>query len=77
MAKDPICEMDIQERDARHILHFEHETLYFCSNQCKETYTQRSKTKKSAKKKGFFAKFLEKLAKDNNDTFGGTPPTCH
>lgn len=77
MAKDPICGMDIQEKNARHILHFEHETFYFCSNQCKETYVARSHPKKAKKKKGFFAKFLEKLAKDNNETFGGTPPSCH
>ena len=77
MAKDPICGMDIQEKGALHILNSEHQTICFCSNQCKETYVERLTTKKAAKKKGFFAKFLEKLAKDNNETFGGTPPSCH
>jgi len=77
MAKDPICGMDVQEKGALHILHLEHGTFYFCSNQCKETYVQRSKMKKKVKKKGVFTKFLEKLAKDNNETFGGSPPTCH
>jgi YHS domain-containing protein len=77
MAKDSVCGMDVKEENAAHLLHFEHETLYFCSNQCKETYSQRSTRPKTAKKKGFFAKFLEKLAKDNNETFGGTPPKCH
>lgn len=77
MAKDPVCGMSVKEEGAAHLIHFEHETLYFCSTQCKETYAQRSTMKKTAKKKGFFAKFLEKLAKDNNDTFGGTPPKCH
>ena len=73
----PMHPEDIQEKGARHILHFEHETFYFCLNQCKETYAHRSRTKRAAKKKGFFAKFLEKLAKDNNEIFGGTPPSCH
>lgn len=75
--KDPVCGMDVKEENVAPLLHFEHETFYFCSNQCKETYAQRQTIKKVAKKKGFFARFLEKLAKDNNETFGGTPPKCH
>jgi len=77
MAKDPVCGMDVEEKGAAHLLHFEHETLYFCSKQCKEAYAQPSTMKKATRKKGFFARFLEKLAKDNNETFGGTPPKCH
>lgn len=77
MAKDPICGMEIQEKDARHMIHFEHETFYFCSDQCKEKYTRKSGTKTTAKRKGVFARFLEKLAKENEDSFGGTPPSCH
>jgi len=72
MAKDPVCGMDVKEEGAAHLLHLEHKFLYFCSEHCKETYGQRSTRKKS-----FFVKFLEKLAKDNNETFGGTPPKCH
>ena len=77
MMKDPVCGMDVKEENSALLLHFGHETFYFCSNECKETYAQRSKMKKVAKGKGFFAKFLEKLAKDNNETFGGSPPKCH
>lgn len=77
MAKDPICGMDVQEENAKNIIHAEHETFYFCSGQCKEKYAQKLGIKTPAKRKGVFAKFLEKLAKNNEDTFGGTPPSCH
>ncbi len=76
MAKDPICGMDVQEKNAQHIIHIEHETLYFCSKQCKEAYQYPGK-RSASKKKGVFARFLEKLAKDNEQTYGGTPPKCH
>ena len=77
MATDPICGMDVQEKGARHITHLEHETVYFCSGQCKEAFAHNTKTHATPKKKGVFLRFLEKLAKDNEETFGGNPPSCH
>lgn len=77
MATDPICGMDVQEKGARHSIHFEHETIYFCSGQCKEAFAQSTEKRGTSKKKGVFTRFLEKLAKDNEETFGGTPPSCH
>ena len=77
MATDPICGMAVQESGAQHLLHLEHETIYFCSNQCQETFARNAGVKTAAKKKGVFARFLEKLAKNNAETYGGTPPKCH
>jgi YHS domain-containing protein len=77
MAKDPICGMDIQEEGALHVLHFEHETIFFCSKTCQETYTQQPGNTKSSAKKGLFGRFLEKLAKQNQQSYGNTPPKCH
>lgn len=77
METDPICGMDIQEKGARHLIHLEHETIYFCSDRCKEKFAQDSGMKTVVKKKGVFARFLEKLAKNNEETFGGSPPKCH
>jgi YHS domain-containing protein len=77
MVKDPICGMDVKKQGVLHVLDLEHETVYFCSNKCKETYTQQSGRIKKEKKKGVIARFLEKLAKENEQTYGGTPPKCH
>jgi len=77
MATDPICGMDVREEGARHILHFERETIYFCSKICQETYTQQSGKRKSSAKKGPLGRFLEKLAKQNQKSYGDTPPKCH
>jgi len=76
-AIDPVCGMDVEEKSALFLIHYEHQTIYFCSNKCKETYARNVGLQSGVKKKGVIARFLEKLAKDNNDTFGGTPPSCH
>jgi len=77
MAKDPICGMDVLEKGAQHMLHFEHETIYFCSPKCQETYARQSGIGEPAAKKGVFRRFLEKLAKENEQTYSGKSPKCH
>jgi len=77
MAKDPICGMDVSEEGALYIIHFEHETLYFCSEHCREAYARQSGMKKPAGDKGMFGRFLEKLAKQNVREYGDKPPKCH
>lgn len=77
MAIDPICGMDVSEEGAEHMLHFAHETLYFCSKTCKETYAQQAGLAKPAAKKGVIGRLLEKLAKANDQSYGGKPPKCH
>jgi len=75
MAKDPICGMDVAEEGAQHTLHFAHETIYFCSKTCRETYARQAGMLEPSAK-GVFRRFLEKLAKGNED-YGGHPPKCH
>jgi len=77
MAIDPVCGMEVAEKGAEHMLHFEHETLYFCSAQCKKTYAEKAGVVKPATEKGLIGRFLEKLAKDNQESLGGKPPKCH
>jgi YHS domain-containing protein len=77
MAKDPVCGMEVSEEGANFMIHFEHETFYFCSEKCKESYAQQTGIRKPASQKGFFGRFLEKMAKENAQDFGGNPPKCH
>ncbi len=77
MAKDPICGMEVQEEDAQYLLHYEHETIYFCSDHCRETYVHQTGDNSGAQKKGMMRKFLERLAKVNAQEYGGKAPKCH
>ncbi len=38
MAKDPICNMDVDERTAKFKSEYGGKTYYFCSKGCKETF---------------------------------------
>ena len=77
MAKDPICGMEVPEKGANHMIHFENETFYFCSEQCKESYSLRCGIKKQSSKKGLVGRFLENLAQENKKSYGDKPPKCH
>jgi YHS domain-containing protein len=40
MAKDPVCEMQVEERQAKTTSQYEGQTMYFCSPDCKEKFEQ-------------------------------------
>lgn len=52
MAKDPVCGMEVNEEGAKYMVHFEHHTYYFCSEQCKSKYEQHIGLKKHHQKRG-------------------------
>jgi len=77
MAKDPVCGMEVAEETAKHLLHFQNETFYFCCEGCKENYSRQLGIGQPATKKGWFGRMLEKIAQANGSDFGGAPPKCH
>ncbi len=77
MAKDPVCGMEVNEEGAKFMVHFEHETSYFCSENCKETYEQQIGLKKVPSTKGFIGRFLERVAGGVEKSTGGKSPKCH
>lgn len=77
MAKDPLCGMEVFEEGAKNLLHYEHETLYFCSEQCKRAYASTFKKEDPGRKQGVIERFLRKLAMANVENYGGKPPKCH
>ena len=38
MAKDLVCNMDVDEKTAKYKSQFEGKTYYFCNKMCKETF---------------------------------------
>ncbi|MDS0283803.1 YHS domain-containing protein [Haloarcula onubensis] len=39
MATDPVCGMDVDEKDAAATAEYDGQTYYFCAEGCKETFT--------------------------------------
>lgn len=75
MAKDPICGMDIDEKDVNVMLHLHHETFYFCSEECKEAFEKEIGLLKSDER--IWNRFLTWLAHGGGKAFGGKPPKCY
>ena len=40
MAKDPVCEMEVNEREAAATYEYKNKTYYFCAVGCKEKFAQ-------------------------------------
>ena len=40
MAKDPVCEMEVNEREAAATYEYKGENYYFCAVGCKEKFAQ-------------------------------------
>ncbi len=76
MAKDPVCGMEVGEQRAEHMLHFEHETIYFCSAQCKRTFAEESGLVKPVTEKGLIRRFLERIAKGTEAALEPGPPSA-
>lgn len=69
MAKDPICGMDVEEKGAEFMVHFEHETFYFCSKACQEEFERKEGVRHDEPEKKWWQKILKEPK--------GTPPKCH
>lgn len=77
MTVDLVCGMDIPETETRYHLNHNGETYHFCSAHCKKAFTNQPGIHIKQHKKGIVGRFLERLAKENIQTFGNTKPSCH
>lgn len=77
MAKDPICGMDVNEEGAEFMVHIDHETYYFCSEECKDRFERDMGLMKPEKKGGRWNRFLSWLSGGAEKELGGKPPKCH
>lgn len=69
MAKDPICGMEVEEKDATFTTHMEHETYYFCSKACQDVFEAKEGLRHNESSKKWWQKILKEPK--------GTPPKCH
>lgn len=78
MARDPICGMEVNESQAAASLVHDGQTFYFCARSCYEAFKKApEKYLAPPKKHGLVGRFLNRLAKAGQETYGNKPPTCH
>jgi YHS domain-containing protein len=77
---DPVCDMDVVPgRTTPVSVHKEH-SYWFCAEACRrafETDPDKYVKPKPVKKKGWFGKWLDRMAKSNKAVFGCTGSKCH
>ena len=70
MAIDPVCKMQVDEKEAEFHTRLEHETFYFCSKACQESFeADKGLIRPSTSGK----KWWQKIIKEPK----GAPPKCH
>jgi YHS domain-containing protein len=73
--QDPVCSMDINLKSAHPVFAYKGHIYYFCAENCRTAFVKNPE--KYIKSKGFFARFLDRMAKSNKKAFGCKGPSCH
>ncbi|MCC6544228.1 MAG: YHS domain-containing protein [Nitrospirae bacterium] len=69
MAKDPVCKMDVDEITAVHYTHYRHETIYFCSEICKQSFDMDHESVK----RSWWQRRMDRMIEANRKLFGENP----
>jgi len=78
MAKDPICGMEVSESRSAASLLYKGQKFYFCAFPCYEAFKKDPERYLGpSKKQGWWGRFLNRLAKVSEETYGNKPPKCH
>jgi Cu+-exporting ATPase len=75
MVQDPVCGMDINPESTHPVYSYKGDTYYFCIEACRTAFEKNPE--KYIKPKGFFSRFLDRMAKSNQKAFGCRGPSCH
>jgi len=73
--QDPVCSMDINPESAHPVHAYKGRTYHFCAENCRSVFAKNPE--KYLKPKGFFGRFLHRMAQSNKKAFGCKGPSCH
>ena len=73
--RDPVCGRRLNPDRTFRFADFKGQRYFFCSPGCRDAFG--NDPRKYLKSKGFFSRFLDRLARANEEEFGGRPPGCH
>lgn len=80
---DPVCGMKVDPGKTDLVATHQGRSYYFCAGGCRKAFEanpQKHLEPKPAKvmgPKGWWGRYLERMAKSNKELFGGTRPQCH
>ena len=71
---DPVCGMFVSPGKSELVSFYNGEPYYFCAEGCRKAFEENPK--RYLKPKGFFGRFLDRLATSNEKQFGPKGPSC-
>jgi len=77
---DPVCGMEVAPGETKLVSVYKGRSYWFCSDGCRKAFEadpDKYLKPKPTKKKGWFGRYFEKMAKTNEKAFGCTGPRCH
>ena len=80
---DPVCGMKVKPGKRRLISNYRGHSYWFCSEDCREAFEKKPEKYlkcKAVKYKGptgRWGRYLERMARANEELFGGGRPSCH
>ncbi len=77
---DPVCRMEVIPGLTRLATIYQGRGYWFCCEDCLSTFEMNPKKyldAKRKKRKGWFGRYLDRMAKINKQQFGAAGPQCH
>ena len=77
---DPVCGMDVEPGRSKQVSVHKGHSYWFCAEACRRAFEadpDRYLKPTTGKKKGWFGRYLERMAKVNEKEFGCSGHTCH
>ena len=79
-AIDPVCGMGVEPGKTKLVSVHNGHSYWFCAEGCRRAFEadpDKYLAPKPVKKKGWFGRYLERMAKANKKEFGCAGPSCH
>ena len=76
---DPVCGMDVDPGRTKLVSVHTGHSYWFCAEACRRAFEadpEKYLTPRPTKKKGWFGKWLDRMAKSNEKEFGSAGPKC-
>lgn len=77
---DPVCSMGVDPGRTRLVALYQGHSYWFCSEDCRKAFEmnpQKYLESRPPKRKGWFGRYLDRMAKTNEEQFGTSGPKCH
>lgn len=77
---DPVCGMEVESGRTKLVSVYKGHSYWFCADGCRRAFEadpEKYLKPKPAKKKGWFGRYLDRMAKTNEKEFGCAGPRCH